>query len=187
VAALQSRAWPADWPDAVRDAEMTTRHPCGGQSASRRRRMNDGGHLNLPFVGCHSVRRLYLGSGRPGVQRGARALFMRRARPAAAHQDRQLALTTHRSPSVGSEAARRQGRIPHAPYLRSGRSWAPAVGHEPSLPTRSKILPQRAYEWQVYGGEFEPLFGPTRPGADTGISFRNQPLDAVPMAFGQEL
>jgi hypothetical protein len=38
-------------------------------------------------------------------------------------------------------------------------------GHKPSLPARSKVLPQRGYERQLYGGEFGPRFGPTRPQA----------------------
>jgi transposase len=47
---------------------------------------------------------------------------------------------------------------------RSCRSWPPGVGHKPSFPTHSKILPQRAYERQVSGGEFEPPLA--RPGQE---------------------
>ena len=53
---------------------------------------------------------------------------------------------------------------PNGGYVAPGQTGGP--GHKPSLPARSKILPQRAYERQVSGGEFEPLFGPTRPTAD---------------------
>lgn len=49
-------------------------------------------------------------------------------------------------------------------------------GHKPSFPTRPEILPRRAYERQVSGGQFEPLFGPTRPSA----AVRERPLGGGP-------
>jgi len=57
--------------------------------------------------------------------------FMRARLPATASVGRDGSLPTHRSPSVGSEAARRQGRIPSRsastkqPFM---ASWPPAVG-----------------------------------------------------------
>ena len=41
---------------------------------------------------------------------------------------------------------------------------------------RSKILPQRPYESQVFGSQFESLFGPTRPIGDTGCLRREATL-----------
>lgn len=65
-----------------------------------------------------------------------------KTRPMTGSSSGELNKPTHRSPSVRSEAARREASILLVPHLRSNRSWPPADGPRPTFAAMA-FLPAR--------------------------------------------